>query len=114
MPWKWRLAEMIYHVGMPFKPPLTLEQLKAIQDRNRDNPDVLALLWEIRRLFAIVARADQLADSLPNQMGSIGMIVGALRKQIANEPSLEESRRLSAEIAAERKGSGYKHPSEKE
>lgn len=98
-----------------FKPPLTLEQIKAIQDRHPDDPDVRALLWEIRRLFSIVARADQLARSLPGEMGSVGMIVGALKEQIANEPSLENSRRLSAEMEADRKGvSGYQHPSEKE
>lgn len=98
-----------------FKPPLTLEQIKAIQDRHPNDPDVRALLWEIRRLFSIVSRADQLATSLPDHMGSVGMIVGALKEQIANEPCLENSRRLSEEIAADRKGvSGYKHPSEKE
>lgn len=98
-----------------FKPPLTLEQLKAIQDRHPDDPDVRALLWEIRRLFSIVGRADQLVRSMPDQLGPVGLIIGALREEIANEPSLEERRRLSAEMEAERKGgSGYKHPSEKE
>ncbi|RQO38602.1 hypothetical protein DBR37_01525 [Herminiimonas sp. KBW02] len=99
---------------MPFKPPLTLEQIRDIQDRNRDNPDVLALLWEIRRLFSIVARADQLAESLSPQGGIIDMIIDALKEQIANEPSLENRRKLTADIDADRKGSGYKHPSEKE
>lgn len=100
---------------MPFKPPLTLEQIKDIQNRHLDDPDVRALLWEIRRLHSIVARADQLAKSLPQSGGSIGMIVRALNNQIANEPCLENSRRLSAEMEADRKGaSGYKHPSEKD
>jgi hypothetical protein len=31
-----------------FKPPLTLDQLREIQERNRQNEDVLALLWEIK------------------------------------------------------------------
>lgn len=100
---------------MPFKPPLSLQTLHDIQERHRDNPDVIALLWEIRRLHSIVFRADQLARSLPNEMGSIGMIVGALQDEIADEPSLAEHRRMSAEMEAERKArGGYKHPSEKE
>jgi hypothetical protein len=37
---------------MVFKPPLTREQLVEIQERNKDNPDVFALLWEIKRLRA--------------------------------------------------------------
>lgn len=100
---------------MPFKPPLTLQQIKEIQGRHPDDPDVRALLWEIRRLFSIVGRADQLVRSMPNQLGPVGLIIGALREQIADEPSLEQSRQLRAEMDAENKDvDGYKHPSEKE
>lgn len=39
------------------KPPLTREQLQAIQERNPDSPDMRALLWEIKRLRAVVLRS---------------------------------------------------------
>ena len=42
-----------------FRAPLSIEQLKEIQGRN-ESADVLALLWEIRRLREIAAAADNL------------------------------------------------------
>lgn len=48
---------------MPFKPPITIQQLHDIQERNRDNPDVIALLWEIRRLHQIAVTAHAYASS---------------------------------------------------
>lgn len=43
--------------------PLSIEQLKEIQGRN-ESADVLALLWEVRRLRAIAATADELERNL--------------------------------------------------
>lgn len=45
---------------MPFKPPLTFDQLHDIGERNRGNPDVVALLWEIKRMQSLALRLDQL------------------------------------------------------
>lgn len=73
---------------MLFKPPLSFDELKAIQDRSADNADVRKLLWEIRRLQAIVLRADQLAGSVPEAGGAVGMIVAALREQVKDDPSV--------------------------
>jgi hypothetical protein len=39
---------------MAFKPPLTRDQLVQIQERNKDSADVFALLWEIKRLRAVI------------------------------------------------------------
>lgn len=35
---------------MPFKAPLSAEQLRTIRERQPWNPDVIALLWEIKRM----------------------------------------------------------------
>jgi hypothetical protein len=69
-----------------FKPPLTAEQLRDIQAR-RDPADIIPLLWEIKRLRALVLRADQLQGGL----GSGGIILETLRDELVGEPCVEES-----------------------
>jgi hypothetical protein len=39
-------------------------QLIEVQEQNKENPDAFALLWEIKRLRALVLHADQLQRSL--------------------------------------------------
>lgn len=80
---------------MPFKPPLTKEQLREIQDRNLDSADMRALLWEIARLRALVVRADQLQRSLGNVAGGAGIVLSAFRDEIKDEPCTREFPRLS-------------------
>ncbi|KDD49538.1 hypothetical protein L533_3727, partial [Bordetella bronchiseptica OSU553] len=46
---------------MPFRDPLTHAQLRAIRERQPWNPDVVALLWEVKRLRAMMLRAYQLS-----------------------------------------------------
>lgn len=58
--------------------PLSVEQLKEIQSRNA-TVDVFALLWEIRRLRAIAATADELERSLGPRAGRTGLIRAGLR-----------------------------------
>ena len=65
--------------------PLSLEQLKAIQGRN-DSADVLALLWEVRRLREIAAAADELERSLGPRIGMSGLTRASLRVQLDGEP----------------------------
>lgn len=38
---------------MPFKAPLTYAELRAIRERQSWNADVIALLWEIKRLRSV-------------------------------------------------------------
>jgi hypothetical protein len=79
---------------MLFKPPLTELDLQAIQERNRDSPDVITLLWEIKRLRAIVLRADQLQRSIDGLGGGAGMILNALRDELKGEPVINELPKL--------------------
>ena len=67
--------------------PLSIEQLKEIQGRN-DSADVLALLWEIRRLRSIAATADELDKSLGSCVGMLGLICAELRLKLHGEASL--------------------------
>ena len=64
-----------------FRAPLSIEQLKEIQGRN-ESADVLALLWEVRRLRKIAATADELERSLGPRIGMNGLIRAGLRVQL--------------------------------
>ncbi len=78
---------------MPFKPPLTREKLQEIDARNPGNADVRALLWEIKRLRALVLRFDQVQKSITPGSGA-EMIVGILREELKGEPCIEEQPKL--------------------
>lgn len=78
---------------MRSKPPLTREKLTEIQDRRKDDDDVIALLWEIKRLRALVLRADQLQKSLTPGAGG-GIVLEAFRKELEGEPCILEQPKL--------------------
>lgn len=84
-----------------FKPPLTRPDLQAIRERNPRasgdpvSDDLYAALWEIRRLRALVLRADQLQRSLGEATGGgVGMILATLRRELADEPCVLEQGEL--------------------
>ena len=79
---------------MRFKPPLTRDDLRAMQDRNPGDADVQALLWEIARMRSLVLYADQLQRMLTTLPGQQGDILEALRQKLANEPCVKEFPRL--------------------
>jgi hypothetical protein len=81
---------------MGFKPPLPTDQLREIQERNRDSADVLALLWKVKRLRAVVLYADQLQRMLTTLPGPQGAILATLREKFKDEPCLKEFPRLPA------------------
>ncbi|UQV43468.1 hypothetical protein KIV45_15995 [Janthinobacterium lividum] len=65
--------------------PLSIEQLKEIQERS-DSADVLALLWEVRRPREIAATADEMDRSLGPRVGMPGLIRASLRMQLDGQP----------------------------
>lgn len=80
-----------------FKDPLSRADLQAIRERNPRVPgnpasdDLYAALWEIRRLRAVVLRADQLQRTLGERVGGgTGMILAALRSDLEREPCVLE------------------------
>ncbi len=90
---------------MRHRQPLTRDELRAMGKRNRGNPDVIALLWEIHRLRSIVLRSDQLQRSLPPNeppCTALGLILGALREDLDGEPAVLGSRANKAEFLQKR------------
>lgn len=75
---------------MIFRPPLTAIQLREIWLRNQTE-DMLSVLWECRRLRALVLRADQLQRLMPSRGGMEGTILELLRQELKGEPCVEES-----------------------
>lgn len=77
-----------------FRPPLTTERLKQIQELHRDDPDVMELLWYILRLRRYVRRADQLVQSMRISTSTAeGLIADCLRSEINEEPFLHDWRK---------------------
>lgn len=80
---------------MNVRPPLTRTQLHDIAVR-KDPNDIIPLLWEIKRMRALVLRIDQLQRSL-NIGGGPGMLLDCLRKDLVDEPCVKEFPRLESD-----------------
>lgn len=78
----------------PARPPLSKLELQEIQARRRDDADVMALLWEIRRMRGTLSFADQLQRELGPMGGPQSMILDALRSRLEHEPCVTEFPRL--------------------
>ena len=79
-----------------FRPPLTTQQLHDIGVR-RSATDVVPLLWEIKRLRALVLRANQLQLHMRDRAGAEGMILEVFREELKGEPVIEEKMPLVRE-----------------
>ena len=78
--------------AMRFKPALTKDDLKAIQDRSPDSPHVRALLWEVARLRALALRTH---DYFRQGSSSTALILAdSLRTMLEDEPVIQEQSRL--------------------
>lgn len=88
-------------MAMAFRKPLTRAELRAIWDR-RDPADVDALLWEIKRLRAIVLRIDQLQRCLGTVGGGAAVLLQGLQNELEGEPCIAEQSRLKDEPRATR------------
>lgn len=83
---------------MPFRDPLTLEQLREIRERQPWNPDVIALLWEIKRMRAMLLRLRQVSNDLKRPTGIIADIYDDLMQQLKVEPCVVERDKWVAEV----------------
>jgi hypothetical protein len=72
-----------------FRPPLTAAELREIGLR-RDPADILRLLWEIKRLRAIVLRAHQYQLTVHGGAGGSTLVLNALRRELEGEPVIAE------------------------
>ncbi|CUJ98450.1 MULTISPECIES: hypothetical protein [Achromobacter] len=95
---------------MPFKDPLSAEQLRAIRERQPWNPDVIALLWEVKRLRSALLRLHQVSGDLKRPASLMGEIYDDLMASLAAEPCVIERDQMTAELLEEphtlRKGLG--------
>jgi hypothetical protein len=79
------------------RPKLTKADLHDIKLRGRKNPDIVALLHEIKRLRGLVLRADQLQKMLGEMGGAQGLVLDSLRAELEDEPCVAEFPRLKAD-----------------
>lgn len=95
---------------MPFRNPLTTEQLRAIRERQPWNPDVIDLLWEIKRMRSMLLRLHQVSGDLKRPASLVGEIYDDLMAALAVEPCVVERDRDVAELLEDprklRKGMG--------
>ncbi|MGB3819318.1 hypothetical protein [Achromobacter pulmonis] len=75
---------------MPFRNPLSAEQLRAIRERQPWNPDVIALLWEVKRLRSVLLRLHQVSGDLKRPASLMGEIYDDLMAGLADEPCVIE------------------------
>ncbi|MFY3132374.1 hypothetical protein ACOTF1_15200 [Achromobacter ruhlandii] len=83
---------------MPFKAPLSAEQLRAIRERQPWNPDVIALLWEVKRLRSVLLRLHQVSGDLKRPPSLMGEIYDDLMAGLADEPCVIERDQMTAEL----------------
>lgn len=86
---------------MPFKDPLTTEQLRAIRERQPWNPDVIALLWEIKRLRIWPLRFHQMASELKRPTGITGVVYDQAVEELPKEPCVQDQMQMTAELLEE-------------
>ncbi|KAA5921378.1 hypothetical protein F1536_23350 [Achromobacter xylosoxidans] len=86
---------------MPFKAPLTTEQLRAIRERQPWNPDVIALLWEIKRLRIWPLRFNQMVSELKRPIGITGVVYDEAVEELPKEPCVQDQMQMTAELLEE-------------
>lgn len=87
--------------AMPFKDPLTTEQLRAIRERQPWNPDVIALLWEIKRLRIWPLRFNQMVSELKRPIGITGVVYDEAVEELPKEPCVQDQMQMTAELLEE-------------
>lgn len=75
---------------MPFKTPLSHADLRLIRERQPWNPDVIALLWEVKRLRSILLRAYQLSGDFKRPAGITGELYDDFMRDLHHEPCVLE------------------------
>jgi len=83
---------------MPFRDPIPLDELRAIRERQPWNQDVMALLWEVKRLRAMVLRTYQLWPDFKRPTGVLAPIYDSFSESLKVEPCVLERDRTAAEL----------------
>ncbi|MBR8657892.1 hypothetical protein KDH83_31750 [Achromobacter sp. Marseille-Q0513] len=88
---------------MPFRPALTTEDLRNMRVRNTHpdgtiDPDLLAALWEIKRLRTYPLRLHQMAGELKRPIGVTGIVYDGVLAELPAEPCVQERDQMTAEL----------------
>lgn len=89
---------------MPFKPPLRIAQLRAIQDRHRSpdgkisDADLLALLQEVKRYRSFILRTKQLSGGFKRPSGVLGPVYDEWFEILSAEPCVAEQEQMVREL----------------
>lgn len=83
---------------MPFKFPLSHEDLRNIRERQPWNSDVIALLWEVKRLRSVLLRAYQLSGDFKRPAGISGELYDEFMKGLREEPCVLEREDMAASL----------------
>lgn len=83
---------------MPFRPPLTHDQLREIRKRQPLNADVIALLWEIRRMRGMMLRAYQLHSDTRRPAGVLANCWDEFDALLRAEPCVVERNQNVSEL----------------
>jgi hypothetical protein len=79
---------------MPLRPPLYKKQLQAIQYRHPGDEDVLALLWEVRRMRGTLHQIDECRLAIEKvwsqEVGGRLAAIHIMRTLLADEPGVRE------------------------
>lgn len=83
---------------MPFKAPLSHADLRVIRERQPWNADVIALLWEVKRLRSVLLRAYQLSGDFKRPAGITGELYDEFMKDLRTEPCVLEREDMAASL----------------
>ncbi len=83
---------------MPFKAPLTHADLRLIRERQPWNPDVISLLWEVKRLRSLLLRAHQLSGDFKRPAGVTGELYDDFMTDLRGEPCVLERDDMTASL----------------
>lgn len=92
---------------MPFKSPLPLCELRAIQDRHGgpdgkiNDADVLALLLEVKRYRSFVLRTKQLSTEFKRPSGVLAPVYDEWWETLLGEPCVAEQEQMVRELLEE-------------
>jgi hypothetical protein len=83
---------------MPFKVPLSHQDLRNIRERQPWNADVITLLWEVKRLRSVLLRAYQLSGDFKRPAGITGELYDEFIKGLRDEPCVQEREAMAASL----------------
>lgn len=80
--------------------PLSSEQLADIRERRKDDPEVIALLWEIWRYRIIAVKAHALVHSITGVDETRTLMIEDLKGMLESDPAVIKHKKWKDELLA--------------